>query len=398
MPWQELTTVTQRLSFVQEHRRGVWAMATLCAEYGISEKTGYKWLARYGAEGELGLRDRSHAPHVPAHQVSAPIVDALLALRRAHPTWGPRKLLAYLAAQDADAIWPVPSTVGALLKRRGLVRPRRRRAPLGHPGRPRTLVDHANQLWTADFKGQFRTGDGHYCYPLTIADAHSRFLLACHGLPSVHAPGTRRVFERVFREYGLPEAIRTDNGVPFASVGLARLSRLSVWWLRLGIRRELTEPARPAQNGRHERMHKTLKAETAHPPAATRAAQQRRFATWCTEFNTVRPHEALGQRPPASAYARSPRPYPTCLTPPEYPAGWERRRVSGNGCFCWHAHFVMASHVLEGQDLGLAPVADGLWSVYLGSVLLARFDEHTLRLTAHYPAPTSLHSSPIIPV
>jgi putative transposase len=394
MPWQELAPMDQRLLFIRDHARGAWPMAALCAQYGVSEKTGYKWLARYAEGGAAALADRSHAPHVVRHALPPALADALLALRAAHPRWGPRKLVAYLRDRAPNESWPAASTVGALLRREGLARPRRRRPPLGHPGKPTTLVTHANQLWTADFKGQFKTRDGVYCYPLTVCDAHSRFLLGCRALDSVREAGAEPVFRALFREYGLPEAIRTDNGVPFATTALGRLSRLAVWWIRLGIRPELTQPSHPEQNGRHERMHRTLKAETTRPPEATGRAQQRRFDAFRRDFNDVRPHEALGQRPPARVYTPSPRPYPARLPALDYPGHWEVRRVSRNGGVRWHNHWVNVSHVLGEEYVGLEPVADGLWSLYLGPVLLGRFDERTLLVTGTY----STRLSPIMPV
>ncbi len=221
----------------------------------------------------------------------------------------------------------------------------RRRRRIGHPGRPSTGMDHPNQVWAADFKGHFKTGDGIYCYPLTVTDGYSRYLLACHGLLSTACADAKPIFTRPFRAYGLPERIRTDNGVPFATNTLARLSSLSAWWVRLGILPELIEPGKPQQNGRHERMHRTLKAETTHPPAATRRGQQRRFDAFRQEFNHERPHEALGQQTPAAHYTPSARPFPEKLAPLEYPAHFERRYVSANGCIRGNHHFVVSGQL-----------------------------------------------------
>jgi hypothetical protein len=238
-------------------------------------------------------------------------------------------------------------------------------------------MDAPNAVWTADFKGQFKTGDGQYCYPLTVVDGYSRYLLACHALPGTLLAPTRVTFERLFREYGLPERIRTDNGVPFATCALGRLSQLSAWWIRLGITPELIEPAHPEQNGRHERFHKTLKADATRPPAATRAAQQRRFTRFRQEYNTERPHEALGQHPPGALYTPSARPYPHRLPPLVYPAHYEVRLVSANGGVRWRSGWVNCSHVLAGEYIGLAEVADGIWATYFGPMLLGRFHERT---------------------
>jgi len=239
-------------------------------------------------------------------------------------------------------------------------------------------MDEPNKTWTADFKGHFRTRDGFYCYPLTIADGFSRYLIRCQGLNSTAHSGSKAVFKAAFREYGLPEIIRTDNGVPFATSAIARLSRLSVWWIRLGIYPELIELGRPDQNGRHERMHKTLKAEATRPPAGNLAAQQRKFNRFCNEFNYIRPHEALGQNTPASKFEASSRPMPRTLPPIEYPAHWEVRLVSRNGGFRWNGDRVNVSHVLGGEYVGLEEIDNDLWSVYYGPIDLGRFHERKL--------------------
>ena len=377
MPWKVSDSVTQRRDFIDDYHRGLYSMTDLCAHYGISRRVGYKWLARYEARGYAGLVDARRTPHSCPHRTPRPLVELLLDTRRAHPTWGPRKLLAYLAPRHPGWPWPAASTVGALLKRHGLIARRRRRPRPGHPGRPQTPMDAPNAVWTADFKGQFKTRDGQYCYPLTVVDGYSRYLLACQALPGTLLAPTRTTFGRLFRTYGLPQRIRTDNGVPFATCALGRLSRLAAWWIRLGITPELIEPAHPEQNGRHERFHKTLKAETTRPAAATRAAQQRRFTRYRQEYNTERPHEALGQRPPATVYSPSPRPYPRQLPPLEYPAHFEVRLVSTNGGIRWQGGWVNCTHVLEGEYVGLEEVADGIWAVYFGPVLLGRFHERT---------------------
>jgi transposase InsO family protein len=372
--------MSRRLEFVEDAQRGLYAMTELCARYGISRRVGYKWLARYEADGVDGLADQRRVAHAHPHRMPAEIAAALLACRGAHPTWGPRKLLAYLARRHPRTAWPAASSVGALLKREGLVRVRRRRPAPGHPGPPTAPMDVPNATWTADFKGQFRTGDGAYCYPLTICDGYSRYLLACRGLPSVETAGARPVFERLFREHGLPTRIRSDNGVPFATSALGRLSQLSAWWIKLGIAPELTEPSSPQQNGQHERMHRTLKAEATKPAKATLRAQQRRFDAFQREYNTERPHEALGNATPADHYTTSPRPYPRRLADPEYPGHFQVRYVSRNGGVRWHNRWVNVSHVLAEEYVGLEEVADGIWSVYFGPVLLGRFDERDLRI------------------
>jgi putative transposase len=377
MPWRLVDPMTERLRFLTDARRRIASFTELCARYGVSRKTGYKWLHRAEHEGTARLADTSRRPHTCPRAIPAPIVDRLLAVRRRHPSWGPRKLLKLLQRRAPRQEWPARSTVADLLRRHGLVEPRRRRRYPGHPGRPLTPMTAPNGIWTADFKGQFKTGDGLYCYPLTVQDGFSRYLLACRGLTGTTYAESRPVFERLFREYGLPDMLRTDNGVPFAPGALGRLSQLSVWWVRLGIVPELIEPGRPQQNGRHERMHRTLKRATARPPAATRQHQQRCFDHFRREYNELRPHEALADETPASIYRPSPRPYPARLSPLEYPAHFEIRRVSRNGGIRWHKRWVNVSHVLGEEYVGFTEIDDGEWDLYFGPLRLGRFHERT---------------------
>ena len=298
MPWMETSPVEQRERFIRDHRLDLYAMAELCARYGVSRKTGYKWLARFEAGGRSGLRDRSRALHHRPHRIPRDIAAVICAARRQHPSWGPAKLLAWLEPRHPGSQWPSVSTAGDLLARRGLVKKRRRRRHYQHPGVVPATTTQPNDLWTADFKGHFRTRDRLYCYPLTIADQHTRYLLACHGLLSTKGQGVRPIFDRLFREYGLPRAIRTDNGVPFATTGIHGLSRLNVWWLRLGIQHQRILPAHPAQNGAHERMHKTLKGEACRPPQSCLVTQQRAFNIFRRLYNDERPRPwAVGRRP-----------------------------------------------------------------------------------------------------
>lgn len=386
MPWRETSPMDERVQFVADVRRAHEPMTALCERYGISRKTGYKLYARYVRDGPAGLLDQSRRPHHSPRATDPAVVAALLALRAHHPTWGGKKLVAVLARRQPALPRLAPSTAAALLKRHGCIPRARRRRALGHPGRPTTAMPAPNDTWTADFKGQFKTGDGWYCYPLTVADGATRYLLACRALTSVRTAEVRPVFERLFRTYGLPARIRSDNGVPFATTALARLSPLSVWWIRLGIRPELIAPAHPEQNGRHERMHKTLKAEATRPPKADRFAQQRRFDQFRIEFNEERPHEALAQATPASCYTASPRPYPARLPPLEYPAHCEVRRVSRNGGIRWHNHWVNVSHVLREEYIAFEEIDDALWQVSFGPVPLGRFHEALLRIEDQYGA------------
>jgi transposase InsO family protein len=375
----------EKIRFIEAFQASVFNFAELCAFFGISRKTGYKWVERWKAEGRLGLQDRSHATLSCPHRTRQDVVAALLAIRRKHPSWGPAKLLRILRRQRPSLPLPARSTAALLFKRHGLVKPRRRRPHPGHPGLGQTPMSHPNAVWTADFKGQIKTLDGLWCYPLTLVDGFSRYCLACVGLPSPKHELVQPLFERAFREFGLPDVIRTDNGAPFASQAIHRLSRLHVWWIKIGIYPELILPGHPQQNGRHERFHKTLKLATARPPASSLRAQQRRFNAFVREYNLDRPHESLGQETPSSLYRHSFRPYPDHIPELEYPPHFERRLVSRNGGIRWGSGWVNVSQVLSEEYVGIEEVDDEVWAVYFGPLLLGRFDETTLDLHGGYP-------------
>ncbi len=380
MPWSETSTMDQKRLFIQDYMRGSFSMAELCRRYGISRPTGYKWVERFEAEGLPGLEERSRRPQGCSRATALEATEAILELRRRHPYWGAKKLLAILGKRHPTVVWPAKSTVCDLLSRHGLVKKRRRQKYPGHAGKPAPSMDAPNDTWCVDYKGEFKTRDGKYCYPLTASDGCSRYLLGCQALRSTAHKGAQPVFQRLFREYGLPEGILSDNGVPFATLAIGRLSRLSVWWIRLGIHHKLIEPGHPEQNGRHERMHRTLKQHTALPPAATLRGQQQRFNRFRTEFNEERPHEALNQETPASRYESSPRELPSKLPPIEYPDHFEKRAVGPNGGFKWFGTDVSLSHLLERQYIGLEEVGDGIWGVYYSHVRLGQMDERILKV------------------
>lgn len=382
MPWDETTRMEQRERFIGDLDSCLYSMTELCERYGISRKTGYKWAERYVEGGVEGLQDRSRAPKSCRHQTAAEVSAKLLELRRSHPTWGPRKLLAWLRKREPEVNWPAASTVGGILKRHGLVEDRScPRRPWPSAERASVQAAAPNEVWTGDFKGQFRTGDGRLCYPLTVADGYSRFLLGVEGLDSVSGSQAWPVFERLFREYGLPQAIRTDNGSPFAAIrAVGRLSRLSVRWIKLGIGLDRIEPGHPEQNGSHERMHRTLKQETARPPAPSRSSQQQRFDQFRSVYNEQRPHEALEQQTPAELYRPSPRPYPAKVPEPDYPGHFEVRSVRPSGEIKWQGEMLFLSEALSGERVGLEESADGVWTVYFAAVALARFDERERKL------------------
>jgi transposase InsO family protein len=367
-----------RLCFIAACLRGEEAMTSLCAHHGISRKTGYKWLARYQALGAAGLAERSSARPSQARVLAPSVLDPILSLRQARPSWGPRKLLARLAMDHPDITWPAASTVGDLLSREGLVtpRPRRRRKlmPCADPVAPL----QANDSWSADFKGWFRTGDGVRCEPLTISDNFSRYLLVSHAVPRPTFDAIKPLFVNAFRENGLPLSLRTDNGSPFANRrGLAGLSRFSIWLLKLNIWPERIAPGRPDQNGRHERMHRTLKQDAATPTAPTISIQQDRLDAWRVDFNTNRPHEALGQRCPASVHRPSPRHYPETLTGWDHPADHHLRKVDRDGYIRWQDARLYLTEALIAEQVAIAQRDDGQWLVRFRAFDLAVIDAET---------------------
>jgi transposase InsO family protein len=374
----------EKTRFIADHLRGTFSISELCTNYRISRKTAYKWIDRYLHEGPGGLEDRSRKPYTAPNRTPQHIVDALLEVRGHHPSWGAGKLLAFVQRRHRGWELPARSTANEILKREGMLKSKPRRRRIGHPGEPTTRITAPNECWCADFKGQFKTMDGVYCYPLTVTDGHTRYLLACQGLTSTKVEEAKPVFTRIFKEFGLPSRIRTDNGVPFATNTLARLSKLSAWWVRLGVLPELIEPGKPQQNGRHERMHRTLKAETTRPPSNTRLAQQRRFDRFREEFNNERPHEALEMRTPASAYSSSQRSMPDRLPPLEYPDHFEVRYVSANGGIRWDCAWVNVSTTCIGEYVGLEEIDDGIWNVYFGPLKLGRLLEREMRIEDAY--------------
>lgn len=381
MPWKETEPVKERIKFVLEAWEGSFRTRELCERYGISPKTGYKWLKRWEEEGLDGLKDRPRVWHDCPHKTPRWMEDRIVELREQHPSWGPVSLKLRLERQDPTIRWPAASTVGEILVRRKVRKAKKRR----HRGRPvfaRGSVQSQapNEVFTADFKGQFHTRNGGCCYPLTLQDHWARYSLCCQGLDSTRQVAVRNQFEAVFAEYGLPDAILTDNGVPFAGPGLRRLSQLSVWWIRLGIVPCLTQPGHPEQNGRHERFHRTLKQATALPPKANLQAQQEAFDRFRQEYNQERPHQALGGKTPAEVYRPSSRPYPKQLPNVEYPGHFEVRRVSSCGRVKLHGQSFFLSHALRTERVGFEEIDDGLWSIYLGSVLLGRWEERENRV------------------
>ena len=366
----------ERTRFVMEYERGLHPMAELCRIYAVSRQTGYTWWKRYGEAGLEGLGDLERAPRRHPNQTPEGVEEAVLELRQAHMKWGPRKLKAVLERDGRQ--WPAASTMGAMVARAGLVIPRRLRRRVPPYSQPLAAATEPNRVWCADFKGWFRTRDGERIDPLTVTDAHSRYLLRCQAVDKTDTARAQAIFEAAFREYGMPEAIRSDNGTPFASRAVAGLSRLSVGWMKLGIRPERIRAGHPEQNGRHERMHRTLKEETASPPAANRRAQQRAFDRFRREYNQQRPHEALGMQTPASRYTPSPRAYPERVAEPEYDISIEVRRVQHRGEFSWKHQDVFLSETLIGERVGLEALDERYWCVYFAEFPIACFDSREL--------------------
>lgn len=380
MSWKETCAMTERVKFIAELERGERTMTEVCRLAGISRKTGYKWWNRYGEFGLDGLKERSRAPLTHPNAVAAEMAALLIETKSRYPNWGPEKVLDYLAQHEPRRRLPAVSTAGELFKRHGLVKPRRSRRRSPPYSEPFVAMSEPNAVWSADFKGQFRTGDRQLCYPLTISDGFSRYLIACRGLCAPEGIAVRYWMERAFREYGLPWAIRTDNGAPFASTALGGLSRLAVWWIKLGIRPERIAKGHPEQNGRHERLHWTLKQDTALPPRASLGAQQRAFDRFRVQYNQERPHEALAKRTPSELYSVSARAYPRRLPEIEYPAGFQVRRVRHSGQIKWRSQFVYLSQVLVGEPVGLYQIDERCWRLYYGPVAIGLLDEQRLRI------------------
>jgi putative transposase len=349
MPWKETRVMDQKIKMISNWLSGEYSVTELSRIYEVSRKTLYKWIGRYEADQNSGLQERPRRPLTMPRATPAELVAEILTAKSQHEHWGSRKLLAWLSSRQPEKRWPAASTTSEILKRHGLVHSRRKRHHTPPYSEPFLWANQPNEVWSADFKGQFRLGEGHLCYPLTITDNHSRFLLGCWGLAHPASLPTRTCFELAFRKYGLPSAIRTDNGVPFASVGLGGLSSLGAWFVKLGIRPERIEKGHPEQNGRHERMHRTLKAEAVNPPRRNMNEQQRAFDRFRTAYNNDRPHEALGQKTPASIYRRSSREYPTKLSEVEYPQNLSVRQVKDNGCFKWQNQELYLSGTLAGD-------------------------------------------------
>ena len=370
MGWTETCAMDERMRFVLAVERKEEPMAALCRRFGVSRKSGYKWLERYREDGIAGLADRSRAPLDHPQEVSLQIAERCLAVRRAHPTWGPVKVRALLERRMPQTRWPAASTIGELFDREGLTVKRRLRRRVPPAGAPFATCTGANDVWCIDFKGWFLTGDGRRCEPLTLSDAHSRYLLRCQVLPKSDTEHVWPVLDAAFREFGLPERLRSDNGPPFASTGAGGLSRLAVLLLKAGVMPERIAPGKPQQNGRLERLHLTLLQDTATPPAKSLGEQRERFRAFLRLYNEERPHQALANATPAEHYCVSQRRFDGVLREPHYPVGHDVRRVRTNGEIKWRGNHVYVNQALAGEPIGLAEDEDGAWRVCYGPVVL----------------------------
>lgn len=381
MAWLETHVMDERIRFISEVLEGDCSMTDLCEVYNISRRIGYKWLCRYMAKGAAGLHDLSRAPHHHPQAIDEKVRSAILSVKQRYPNWGPAKIDYKLRREHPKwSHYPAISTIGLLLKKEGLVRSRKRRRHASPTQPPLTSGMLPNDVWTVDFKGHFTTGDGQRCNPLTVNDHKSRYLLCCRHLDKMSYGGVKMQFERVFREFGLPLVIRSDNGTPFSSRGICGISRLSVWWMRLGIHPERIEPARPDQNGRHERMHLTLKQYTAAPPAATLRLQQKRFDVFVDEYNNERPHEAIGMQPPALLYVGSERKFPSRLPQVEYNSKMQVRKVALRGQIFIGGRELFLSECLIGEYVGLEQIDDDKSRLWYCNHELGEFDHKRWRI------------------
>lgn len=383
MPWKETSAMDQKVQLISDWLGKEYNIAVLSKIYGISRPTVYKWIERYKVGGTDGLKDLSRAPLHHPNATPSEVVEEIRKAKLRWQKWGPKKVIVWLEEQYPEGDWPSSSTAGEILKRQGLVQTRKKRRRVPAYTEPFKECDEPNKVWSADYKGEFKTGDGRYCYPLTITDNSSRYLLECRGLMHPSLEETQPWFEWAFREYGLPYAMRTDNGAPFASVGVGGLSRLAIWFIKLGIIPERIDPGCPAQNGRHERMHRTLKEHTTKPPGYSLPEQQQMFEEFKYEYNYERPHEALGQKTPSSAYSPSLREYPAKVPEVEYDEDVIVRRVRHNGQIKWKGKMIYLSQTLTCERVSLEQTDEHLWEICFSSCKLARLNEITGRIEKH---------------
>lgn len=380
MPWNETCAMSERKSLIDAWMTGQYNHTELCRRFGISRRIGYKWLARYAEEGKAGLADRSRAPHSHPNQTPASVVAALLEFKHQHPKWGAYAIIHYLRRHQPDQRWPSVSTAGVIFDRHGLVKHRQPRKHVPPHTEPLRHATTPYSVWSSDYKGDFAMGNGRRCYPLTISDNHSRFLIVCQGMYSIGLDAAKHRYKQAFSRYGLPQAMRTDNGYPFASCGAGGLNALSIWLLKLDIMPERIAPGCPEQNPRHERMHRTLKHFAIDPAKGNLSAQQRAFNRFRQEYNFDRPHQALDGETPSDRFTASPRPYPQQLTPIEYDEVFEVRSVRHDGSIKWRGRQHYLSQALAKESVGLKPIDNDCWQIYFARLSLGLLDERLGRI------------------
>jgi transposase InsO family protein len=375
MLWKETCAMDEKMQLIGDWLKDEHTISELGQHYQVSRKTVYKWIGRYEAGGMEALQEASRTPYRHPNATAPEIVSELIETKLRHSNWGPKKVVASLKGLHTEKHWPAVSTVQSILRKEGLVKPRHARHHTPPFTRPFQECLKPNDSWSIDYKGQFRTGDGRWCYPLTITDNYSRYLLTCRGLRHPSYETTRPWLERAFREYGLPLAIRSDNGPPFASTGISGLSRLAVWLIKLHIIPERIAPSHPEQNGRHERMHRTLKEAVCKPPRHCLANQQSAFDRFRPEYNQERPHEAIGMKTPASLYEPSRRLFPKKLESVEYDSWMTVRKVMPSGCIKWKGEFIYISQALAGEPVGLTLITETTWELWFSSYCLGIINE-----------------------
>lgn len=380
MPWRQTHTMELKVQMIADHLSNNYNPSELARIYGVSRKTIYKWINRFEQDPEHGLCDRSRAPIKRPHAVSDLVKQAIIDTKLKYPHLGPKKVMNHLRRQHPEQYWPVNSTAGAILANAGLVRPRRHKPRVAPNVLPFAACDSPNSVWSADYKGDFRLGDHNRCYPLTVSDNYSRYLLACQGLPNTRYQYAKAVFERLFIKYGLPFAIRIDNGAPFASTAFGGLSRLSAWWVRLGIRPERIEKGKPNQNGRHERMHRSLKEAVINPARYSFKSQQQAFDQYRKEYNEIRSHEALNDRVPKDVYCASKRMLPSKLLDVEYDHCFKVRQVRHSGEVKWQGKIIYLSQVLAKQPIGFKQISETRWAVYYSFYQLGYWNQKSKKL------------------
>jgi len=385
MPWKETCAMDERKQMIEDWLKEEHTIKELGEHYQVSRKTVHKWVSRYKEGGIEAFHEGSRTPYHHPNATAPEMVSEIIDTKLRHINWGPKKVVVSLKRKHPEKCWPAASTTQSILRKEGLVKPRHFRRHTPPYSRPFQECLKPNDTWSIDYKGQFRTGDGKLCYPLTITDNFSRYLLTCRGLRHPSYEATQPYLEWTFREYGLPLTIKSDNGTPFASTGLGGLSRLSVWLIKLQVIPERIALAHPEQNGRHERMHRTLKEAVCKPPGNCLAQQQRAFDQFRPEYNEERPHEALGMRTPAALYEPSRRLFPAKLPPVEYDSWLTVRLVMDSGCIKWRGYFIYISQALAGEPVGLKQISDTTWELWFSSCLLGTLDEKTKKVLPMSP-------------